>query len=444
MNNKNNFLDGIIKNYIIDTDAFIWFTICSQILFFPHYFNIAVRATPWWISCVWGLGIVLYHGFVLKDLPWNRKFFILAFFYIFAVCFTCLINGAFLRFGFGYILNSLFFLICFIQSKDDKKLITNIAKTYIVIALTFTIINYIFYLVNTINPNLPEAISRIGRFDRTRVSGIMGNANVTGLYDAIAIILSVFLFLTTKEKKWKIISIIAFFLITIEMMITGSRSAIFGCALALIAFIVCYFIFSLKFDTPKKKKNIIILPIIVAIVFLCLIIFVFVSLSVNDDNENIILRTGTSGRTDFWKAGLHYSKSHLLFGTNQLTMMQDVALKSGEIGFTQDKIDYIYDFDNESGMHNSYMQILLVGGLFAAIPFYLLIIGFYYLGIKTIIKRKKVTKEVAILIELLVPMFTFLVFINMFETNAVASITSMTACFYFSLAKGSSLFEKVK
>lgn len=424
-----------------DVSLYIQCSVIGLFISFIPWLSIIIRGAIWWSVCLWGLSIVVYN-IKNKNFPTRNWFFWLAVFFVLALLATSIFNGAFLRFGLGYVLVGTFFLSCFLPN-DFSSYSARLYKILISIMLVCISISLCFYILYICKVSFFKSLSVLLEIEEGRWNGLFHNSNRVGWVDELAILFSLLLIILKPSRKWVLLSVLTVLLACVELYLSNCRNAIISLAFAIGALIVCYFVFYYKFQDEKVKKlsRNIIIGFFIILIIACLIIF-FGPLK-QKFVTYFRFESGLSSREVLWDSGFAVAKNHLLFGDNQLEMMKHASEYAAESINDSELLFYIYDMDPEAGVHNSYLQVFMIGGLLTALPFWSFGIIFYIIGIIVVIKRKKVDSFAAQQILNFVPIFSMFWFFNFFESNAISSLTIFTLLYYFSLTKGILEFQKI-
>lgn len=184
--------------------------------------------------------------------------------------------------------------------------------------------------------------------------GLFTNENTLGISAALSVIISLYLFISTKNKTLKgVYSLIVIIQLLSDILSTSRSSALI--------FIALIFIFILL-----KIKNYIFrfLLIIVPSVGLGLISLL---------NEDIVFKF-TSGRNELWTSAFVVIKEHFILGIGNSYLVQAVS---------EARYIYLPGIDL-GGLHNIYIQILTTNGFIGFITFISLIAICLYFIIKKI------------------------------------------------------------
>lgn len=429
------------ESLLENVSLYIQFSLIGFLISFIPWLSIVIRGAIWWSVCLWGVVIVIY-SIVNKKFPTKNWFFGLSAFFVLALLLTCAFNGAFLRFGLGYVIVGSFFMICFLPN-DFSTYSDRFYKILISILLVLISVSVFFYILYVNSVSFFKPISIFLKIEEGRWNGLFYNSNRVGWIDEIAILFSILLLISKPSRKWATISISTVVLACVDLYISNCRNAIISLAFSFGALIVCYFIFYSKFQDKKSKRFIrnIVIGFLVVFIIACLLIFLG---PLKQKIANYFrIESGLSSREILWDSGFSVAKNNLFFGDNQLEMMQHASEYAEESITDSDLLSFISEMDTEAGVHNSYLQVLMIGGLVTALPFWTLGIVFYILGVMVVFHQKKVDILEAKQIMVYVPIFSMFWLFNFFESNAISSLTIFTLLYYFSLTKGALLFMKI-
>jgi O-antigen ligase len=137
----------------------------------------------------------------------------------------------------------------------------------------------------------------------------------------------------------------------------------------------------------KEKKRIIVTLLLITAISAPFITERYVSrLATMKSTES--LDVSATMRLILWQAGLKIFRDNLIFGTGFLSFPFEKMRYEGEFyDLDPDYRESIFRRQDPRVTHNTYIQVLSDSGLFAAVPFYLLIIG-------TFLSNRRVRKMV--------------------------------------------------
>lgn len=423
-NNKNRFVFLAFDN----VNIFCSFVLCMLLFICSPYYSIIFRGIFWWLSLAWGLGIFIYHATVKKDVPWKEPSFIIALVFHLAINLTCLINGAFGRYGLGYMFNAFFAFACFLPFENEDKALKKAFPIAVAGACLYSIVDMVTF----------ASTGASFSFRATRPEGIWGNPNGAGMFVAVALMFLFYLALNITKLKYKILLGVATLVLLMEMMLSGCRNAILGLAVTAVVVAFCYIIRCYATGTVQQKK---LLSIILVALMIVLLVFCFSP--VGRKTFDKVFAGGTSGRDIHWQAGLHYASKHLLFGSNQIEMMQKASEASEEIGFSEKEQQYVAGSSGESTVHNCFIHILMAGGLVSLIPYILLVIMFYVKGFSYMRFIKSMDLEEFHSCMFYATLFTLVLFMSCFE-SFVTSINVVPVAYYFAYGFGIKTFDRIE
>ncbi len=409
-------------------NIFCSFVLCMLLFICSPYYSIIFRGIFWWASLAWGLCIFVYHAAVKKDVPWKNPYFIIALVFNFAINLTCLINGAFGRFGLGYLFNAFFALACFLPFDHEKETLKKAFPIAVAGACLYSIIDMATF----------ASTGASFSFRATRPDGIWGNPNGAGMFVAVVFMFLFYIALNTTKLKYRILIGLATIILLMELMLSGCRNAILGLVVAIAVIIFCYVIRCFATGTVYQKK---LLGIILGIFLILVLIFCFSPMGKEVFSK--VFAGGTSGRTPLWKAGLHYATKHLLFGDNQNEVMKKAGEASCEIGFSKEEALSIASYSAEASVHNCFIHVVMVGGLISLIPYELLVIAFYVKGFKCLRYIKSMDVDEFHSCVFYAALFTLVLFMAFFE-SFVTSINVVPVSYYFAYGVGINTFDRIE
>lgn len=398
------FMENLIKKLLNNYYFCIFYIITSLIVVtcfqFIPFIGILTK-----VAIAWGLLISLSNLYkMIKHKP--NIIEILLYVFLF---YTLIVNLVFYNNSSNLIVWLVTFIIlssflCINKEKSKEELteeLLSISKVYVIITAVLSLLSLLLYFTRI---TMMIGITTIGY-----KNGLYNNENALGIAAAICILLSLYLFLSTNNKVSKISYISICILQAIMMIISTSRSS----ALMLIA-IILVFIFL------KAKNNI--LRSVIILVPICAT-FVLSRLS-----EGTLVKL-TSGRIELWKNASIVISKHFFFGVGNSNMISLVKAAR----------DAVLPGINYGGLHNIYLQILAVNGIFALLIFLaLIILSLYKIVTKIDSIDFKTGKNYYILLSLICGIFA----INLFESNIVYILSFISIILWTYLGYTLSIIDK--
>ena len=194
-----------------------------------------------------------------------------------------------------------------------------------------------------------------------RATGMIGNANTTGGYLNYSALFSMYIVVSTKSNKWRIISIInILFAIFSIFILLASRTSMLGLLLVGSMFFILVTCFSTNVRMKKVLAKLLVYIFISGFVFLIACIFIE---DLRSFLLNRVLRISSlsdgSGRLDIYKTAFELGSEHRLFGFYHKELVETTGVYNA---------------------HNIFLEALSFGGipcliLFCVYFFYTIIIA---------------------------------------------------------------------
>ena len=210
--------------------------------------------------------------------------------------------------------------------------------------------------------------------DRLRIfQGFAYNQNVASLSILAKIPLTLYFYLISKNKTYKIGLALLLWISVFDILILGTRSAIYGLYLYLI-FISCLYFIKIKFGCELKKKSISSLILIISSVFLVQTILYTNSEKLKVADRSVAISDySTNYRLNLWKASIEMLKDNPFLG---------LGIGNWKIESINYSKDYITQYEVPKHAHNDFLQIIAETGFFGGIFFLTFLISPFYLTIK--------------------------------------------------------------
>lgn len=240
--------------------------------------------------------------------------------------------------------------------------------------------------------------------------GVFTNENALGISAAFSCIISLYLYFTNKNnnnmKKFLLFNILLQFIVTI---ISGGRSG-------LLVILSIPFIFLLyKTKNIFAKIGIVLLPILSSGILLYF----------NTDKVHSVL----TGRERIWAATLDVLQWNIPYGIGNADMVYKI----------QDHSTRYLNGLETGGIHNIYLQIAVVNGVFAAFLFILFIILSGIFMSKKISKLNNIDKNKFLV---LLSIFLSGVLVNIFESSLLYIVSFISLIFWIYLGYTIALLKK--
>ena len=256
-------------------------------------------------------------------------------YFILAEC----INGKWTRGGASLLqLLALTLVMSFSRSKDEQEYdIRTIAKILTVAGIAMCTGSLLISLVAFHFPGLVDDLpSSVGSYMRmvrgafpSRMTGMAGNANVTGGFCLVCLMFSTYLLSVDRRTAWKWLSaadiIIALFTI---FLLNASRTSMLSAMVFLMTFFFNYFLSLRKWEMEMMRIFRIILIAGGGLAIVMLLLFLTCSPFHDFILDHMIressLRTG-SGRTDVYTAVIELAKDNPIFGFSHIELAKNNA-----------------------------------------------------------------------------------------------------------------------
>lgn len=214
-----------------------------------------------------------------------------------------------IRYFINYFMGFLFFILIFNVIENIKDIINCVISLIAATMISAGVIIYQYYF----DPYFATftAWVKAGRFNAT-----FSDPNALGAYTVL--LFPIFLGLLIYFKKWyiRLLILILFVIFFMELLFSGSRSALIGVSISLLIFIIIFIVKGIKilkrnFKSYSKIKKIIII-ISISVVLILIIAFIVFLFNIPDSfvtNISAIDRMATTIRT-----GISYTQSHGIYG----------------------------------------------------------------------------------------------------------------------------------
>jgi len=214
-----------------------------------------------------------------------------------------------IRYFINYFMGFLFFILIFNVIENIKDIINCVISLIAATMISAGVIIYQYYF----DPYFATftAWVKAGRFNAT-----FSDPNALGAYTVL--LFPIFLGLLIYFKKWyiRLLILILFVIFFMELLFSGSRSAIIGVSISLLIFIIIFIVKGIKilkrnFKSYSKIKKIIII-ISISVVLILIIAFIVFLFNIPDSfvtNISAIDRMVATIRT-----GISYTQSHGIYG----------------------------------------------------------------------------------------------------------------------------------
>lgn len=228
-------------------------------------------------------------------------------------------------------------------------------------------------------------------------TGLFNNENALGISAGIAFILSIYVIFHTKSKAFKSVIIVNSLIQFATVIISGGRSSYLAILALVFTFLFVY----------NKNTIFRIALIVVPIITGCTWLFF------NPDKIYNIMH----GREVLWNtAWILIKKSPFIgTGTSNLIPMMD-----------QYKTDYLRGIEG-GGLHNIYIQLTTVNGLFSALIIIILIAFIFFLLNK---KVENLNGKMKVKFTILLALFLGIALINLMESSILYSISFISIIFW--------------
>ena len=261
---------------------------------------------------------------------------------------------------------------------NNKKTIIN-SVIIAIVAFLFIETFYIFYLfIKNYSFEIPPL--RLREFE-----GFAYNQNIASLSILVKIPLALFAFIKTKNKIIRFFLGILIAISTFDILIIGSRSAIYGLFLLIICLIgLIVFIKRFNFDDVNRKKLLKVLLIFFSVFILQNILYTNSKNNLQAvDRVKILDDYSTNYRLDMWEYSFEMLKDFPLFGVG-IGNWKIQSIKYGK--------NHIKDYEVPYHAHNDFVQMFsevgILGGLFF-ILFFISPIYFLFKNYKSFSNSKK-------------------------------------------------------
>ena len=210
--------------------------------------------------------------------------------------------------------------------------------------------------------------------DRLRdFEGLAYNQNIASNSILVKIPLALFLFFKTKGKINKILLLVIIAISVFDILIIGSRSAIFGIYLLLLS-LITLFLFSRKFNLVEINKKILLKPILIILSVFILQNVLYINSKANLqalDRTTQLFDASTNYRLNLWESSLEMIKDNPLLGIG-IGNWKIISIKYAK--------NYITEYTVPIHAHNDFIHLMaetgILGGLFYTLffvsPFYFL------------------------------------------------------------------------
>ena len=269
-----------------------------------------------------------------------------------------------------------FFLLVFTCSIFNNK--KSYISSAIIVLVGFLFVEAFYILIIFIeNYSFEIPPTRLREFQ-----GLAHNQNIASNSILVKIPLTLFLFFKTKSKINKYLLLLIIAISVFDILIIGSRSAIFGIYLLLLS-LITLFLFSRKFNLLEINKKILLKPILII-----LSVFILQNVLYTNSKNNLQALDRTAQltndfsvnyRLNLWKSSLEMIKENPLLGIG-IGNWKIISIKYAK--------NYITEYQVPIHAHNDFMHIMaetgILGGLFYILffvsPFYFLIKKYYILS----------------------------------------------------------------
>ncbi len=211
-----------------------------------------------------------------------------------------------------------------------------------------------------------------------RISGTLSNPDFFGPYIVLAIFLGLFVLLSEKEKKWRIVWKSILVLNCLTLILSGTRGAWVGFGVGA-AFLFCFWFFRYS-DLSQKKRKIILFTILFLSIFVLLI-------TLNQDRigleENFFFQRfysffnpleSLASRIDVWEIAVNAWKEKpiLGWGPESFSFVFDKYFKADYLQHMPESMYFDYP-------HNKVMELMTGTGLLGTLGYFSIFVVLFYL-----------------------------------------------------------------
>lgn len=307
---------------------------------------------------------------------------------------TCINNSIFnLSVYMGLIINILLFMIFYVVAEESNiENIENIFKFY-KIYVVFILIASLYNMITHFNVLLH--LTSVNVYGGENISAFFDNKNSFGIYLMFGCLGATILQMKTKQKRWLLASII----FIVNELMAMCRTAI---VLSIILIILTYIL--------SGNRNILFRVLLIGAIVGCFI-FLF---NRNEILNNYILNN-LFGSTTSLDARNNYIQNmeHLLTGKE--TIFGYGSSKAGQLAV---------QYTGNKYFHNTYLKILMQGGLFSMF----LLIASIWISILNIVKIIKYNKQIGIFcfVSILVYcIYAYVEAIVLFDTPVISMVATL-------------------
>lgn len=304
---------------------------------------------------------------------------------------------------------SIYLMTFSLLSKEKIKIVFKSLLTLLVIYNILGVLGFIFkfeYFFGFIKNEL---------VDNFRYSSVLKNPNSFGEFTYLSLMISIYLFIDTNNKKTKVVYLLSIFISLLSLVVSMSRNAVLMTVISVIFLIV--FNYNNINKQVKRMLAVVFITGLIGIVILSIVNFDFVL--------NLFrLNQGLNERVDLWLFVLQYIKVRPFVG----------------IGYGNSSLIFLnHLYFQVSHAHNLYLSLLFENGLIPTI----VIIGYFVYVIVTLFKFRKLTvrynNEITIILVVLVSFLAG----QIFEFSFL-KIDAMNYLIFILLGISMSVFSKIK
>jgi O-antigen ligase len=294
--------------------------------------------------------------------------------------------------------------VFFINNKKNK---IKLEKELFIISNFYIILSFLSSVLS-----LASIILNKKYFSIEGAEGIFENENALGICAGIAILIALYLFISTTSKKIKMFYLLNIILQTIVMTISGGRSSYF-----IFISLIGLFIF-IKVKKALYRFLLLLMPVLGTLYCFTL--------------SHDTLYNYTQGRSEIWTSALLVIKDNLIVGVGNLELVNKVVFA---------RPIYIPQGIYFNKLHNIYIQLFTANGLFVFLTF----ICFLTTVIIYLIKRLNYLNSIEeYKLFIILSLIISILLINFFESNLLFIVSFISIIFWTYLGYVISIIEAEK